>query len=127
MLMSTNEQLSNLMFLRDVAIPLAREREKQGRLDWDSAVDTATGCLICCYVEARGWGPEGIDHFPGESIHPWRNLCEHFGVRSGWPSSAYGKDDLIFGASHYGSIDDRLKHIEAAIEARLEMIEKEVA
>lgn len=123
MLRPSHPKIEKIMFLRDVVIPYVKEREKEGKVDFDSFECGTTKCLL-------GWC---VASFREELGLPDKKAAD-LSVDEVMVSLT-GKDDgslgvfwyELFGMNHRGTLDDRKKYCDVIINRMLEEVQDEVS
>jgi hypothetical protein len=105
--LKTIQEIERLEFLRDTVIPFVKEREKEGKVDFDQTFHYCgtPSCLLgwCTAFKELGLTRAGI-----------QNDLEHkvFGIEPReWR--------LLFGMKRSGTLDDRSKAIDTIIQRKL--------
>ena len=102
------KEVELLEFLRDVVIPYVREREKEGKVNFN-LVSHRCGTPSCLLGYAETFPALGFN--PDESI--FRQAERIFGLRGG--EELYS----IFGGASEGTLDDRAAAIDRIIERKI--------
>lgn len=114
MLMTTDVHLERLMVLRDQGLPLAREMEKAGRLDF---------ALVECGTYKCFWGwARTIDYFRRDAVRLYGGVIT-LGSTNEYFDISFDERTWLFGTPAAGTLSDRAAYLDKLIAKKLEELE----